>query len=230
MPVVFPDGTRATIVYPREVDLAGMGMQPDVTLVWDGRWIGPIVFAHGGPHEPLLGGRSPLATHDVDGRRVEEWDGREGQEIGYGWHRWLLFRLPGWTVHVPLDHLMETSEVLDAVAPRTTEQGFVVVDVADPAELSTETGDGGGTQVSFGDAHPDPVRVDPGLQGLLIELAPAKGWSCRPERSVDGDYGSACLADGRLTVQGTVFSGGREARSRLADAISGIRVRDLDLG
>jgi hypothetical protein len=227
MPVVFPDGTRATIMYPRQVDLAGMALQPDVTLIWDGRWIGPIVFAYGDPQRSLLAGRSPLAVHDVGGQRVEEWNGRADQDIGYGWHRWLLFRLPRWTVHVPVDHLMETSEVLDAVVPGTTDEGFVIVEVSGPGALAEGYGEAGGPQLSFGDLHPLPDYVRTSDDGILIDVAPSECGDFDPTVQVHGDYASACLG-GSLFVNGTSFSGTQESRDVLAEIVKGLGVEEFE--
>jgi hypothetical protein len=227
MPLVFPDGTRATIMYPPQVDLAGMGVQPDVTLIWGGRWIGPIVFAYGDPQRSLLAGQSPSAVHDVRGQRVEEWDGRADQDIGYGWHRWLVFRLPRWTVHVPMDHLMETSDVLDAVVPGTTDEGFVIVEVSGPGALAEGYGEAGGPQLSFGDLHPLPDYVRTSDGGILIDVAPSECGDFEPTVQIHGDYASACLG-GSLFVNGTSFSGTRESRDVLAEIVQGLGVEGFE--
>lgn len=109
--------------------------------------------------------------------------------------RWLLFRLDDWTVHVPLDGETEVEDVVRAVRPRRTEDGFAVLRLRPPAELGKE----GGPQLSIGDRDPRPdfVRSDRGFH--LIEVAPSP---CDPE---DGGrslrrYGFLCLADGSLSV------------------------------
>ena len=48
LPVVFPDGTEATLVYPIPLDLASLGIQPEVSYLWkdDPPPRFPIVFLH----------------------------------------------------------------------------------------------------------------------------------------------------------------------------------------
>ena len=64
MPVIFPDGSEATLVYPIALDLASLGIQPDVVYTFDGRYQGRIVFFHH-PEASIaryVEGREPVAT------------------------------------------------------------------------------------------------------------------------------------------------------------------------
>jgi hypothetical protein len=224
MDLTFPDGTMATISYPAALDLAGMGVQPDVDLAWEDRWVGALVFTHGPPDHRLLAGAGPLTVHRIDGRPVEEWNAQpqDGQHQRTG--RWLVFRLSAWTVHVPLNARTEADEVVDHVRPYETGDGFVAVTVGAPAELPEGYGEAGGPQLSLGDSDASPDYVRPSPDGLHIDLAPSKcgGYT----QQVEGSYGSTCL-DGAFFVNGTDFSDTQTTQDRLRQAIEGMRVLEL---
>lgn len=224
MDLTFPDGTVATISYPAALDLAGMGVQPDVDLTWEGRWVGAIVFSYKGAETQLLAGAKPSVIHQRDGQAIEEWNaqpqGGRHQRTG----RWLVFRLPAWTVHVPLNARTEAREVIAHVHPSETPDGFVAVDVDGPAGLPEGYGEAGGPQLSLGDSHPLPDYVDPSSDGLHIDLAPTE---CgRFTQEVHGSYASTCL-DGTFFVNGTDFSDTPRTQGRLHEAIEGIRLLEL---
>jgi hypothetical protein len=221
--LTFPDGIEALVAYPEHLDLAGMGVQPDVDLSWKGRWIGGIVFSQDGPVEWLLA--RATRVHQTDDGQVDEWsarprDGRHQVTTG-----WLVFRLASWTVHVPMDGAMEAEDLLGRVRPYETGDGFVAIDVTEPAALADGFGEAGGPQLAFGDQEPLPDFVNPSQDGLLIEVAPAH---CRHFTiQVHGSYGSACLNDGSFFVNGTDFSDSDAGRQKLREIIEGLRVLKL---
>lgn len=222
--LTFPDGSVATISYPAALDLSGMGMQPDVDFAWDGRWVGAFVFAHGPPEERLLAGAGPVTVHRISGQAIEEWNAQpqDGRHQRTG--RWLVFLLPAWTVHVPLNSRTVAEEVIDHVHPYETVDGFVAVTVDAPAGLPEGYGEAGGPQLSLGDSDPLPDYVRPSADGLHIDVAPA---DCRGyTQQVEGSYGSTCL-DGVFFVNGTSFTDTDSSRQKLADVIEGIRLVEL---
>ena len=225
--LTFPDGTTRTIAYPAHLDVAGMGAQPDVDLVWEGRWVGAIVFSHGGPVRRILAGSVPRRIHERAGEAIEEWvakrqDGHHQETDG-----WLVYELPSWTVHVPVSAREDTEEVLDRVLARETADGFVVVDVAEPAELAEGYGEAGGPQLAFGDLDPLPDFVRTSHDDLLIDVAPSECGGYEPAVQLNGDYASACLEDA-LFVTGTSFSRSKESREKLAAIVEGLRVVELE--
>ncbi|MGH2674740.1 MAG: hypothetical protein ACRDKA_14670 [Actinomycetota bacterium] len=222
--LTFPDGSEALVAYPAHLDLAGMGVQPDVNLSWKGRWVGAVVFGRGGPVEGLLG--RAAGVHRIQDGPVEEWtasprDGRHQRTTG-----WLVFRLASWTVHVPMDEAIEAEDLLGRVRPYETDDGFVALEVTEPAALAEGYGEAGGPQLAFGDQDPLPDFVRPSQDGLLIEVAPA---NCRHFTiQVHGSYGSACLNDGSFFVNGTDFSDSDGGRQKLREVIEGLRVLKLE--
>ena len=204
LPLTFPDGSSVVLRYPSELRLAQSGVQPDVDLAWDGRWIGAFVFAHGGPYSEFLGAERPLAVHRAGDSDVEEWPARQGlRGRAQNTERWLLYRLPSWTVHVPLNDHTPVAAVIQALSITQTAEGFVTVHARAPAELPRGAGEAGGSQLAFGDQHPSADMI---LGGRSLVVAP---YSCdQPGReiSLGGTFGSACLLDS-LVVRVQVFRG-----------------------
>jgi hypothetical protein len=224
--VTFPDGTTARLSYPAHFELAQMGIQPDVDLAWSGRWVGAIVFSHGGPEPRILAGPDPVMTHERDGVLIEEWEvqrrGGRHQDTG----AWLVYELASWTVHVPVSARDDPVDILDRIRPHETDDGFAVVDVAEPGELAQGYGEAGGPQLAFGDLDPLPDFVRTNDDGLLINIAPSECGGFRPRIQLDGEYASACLLD-RLFVNGTSFSESKGNQERLADIVKGLRLVEL---
>lgn len=222
--LTFPDGRKAVVAYPTHLDVAGMGVQPDVDLTWRGRWVGGIVFSHDGPVDWVLG--REVGVHRIADGPVEEWtarprDGRHQATTG-----WLVFRLASWTVHVPLDEAMQAEDLLGRVRPYETDDGYIALKVTEPAALAEGFGEAGGAQLAFGDHDPRPDFVRPGQDGLLIEVAPT---NCRRFTiQVHGSYGSACLNDGSFFVNGTDFSDRDGSQQKLRGVIEGLRVLEPD--
>jgi hypothetical protein len=222
--LTFPDGTEALVVYPAHLDVAGMGIQPDVDMSWKGQWVGGIVFSHDGPVEWLLG--RAAGVHRIEDGPVEEWTARPRDGRHQATTAWLVFRLASWTVHVPLDEALEAEDLLGRIRPYETDDGFVALEVTEPAALAEGYGEAGGPQLAFGDQDPLPDFVRPSQDGLLIEVAPA---NCRHFTiQVHGSYGSACLNDGSFFVSGTDFSDTGRSRQKLHEVIEGLRVLKLE--
>jgi hypothetical protein len=96
LPVVFPDGTTAELVYPLELDLAGLGVRP----YWAGcgRDLG---FYYYDPYGTLYEGEPIQSWTRPDGQTVSVWNavdkepGVDGVPIVY-----LIFHFGEWTVRV----------------------------------------------------------------------------------------------------------------------------------
>jgi hypothetical protein len=122
MPVVFPDGTSATLVYPIALDLALLGVQPAVSYLWrsDPPPRFPIVFLHDrqasiaeyvSGSEPV--GSVPSYQRIEVWRMSEEWSDRRRLPQGH----WLRFGLPSWTVLVALEDAGQSEEIARTPAP-----------------------------------------------------------------------------------------------------------------
>ena len=155
MPVTFPDGSEATLVYPIPLGLERMGVQPDLSYSFRGRYQGPIVFLHN-PNASIRRfvdpeGAPMLINSSAGG--LELWPAR-----GDDGRSWLRLELLSWTVLVALEEPGTASEVAAALDIRETASGFPVVNVSGEAELAEGFGEAGGAQLSFGDAAADPDR------------------------------------------------------------------------
>ena len=224
LPVVFPDGSRATLVYPIPLDLATRGVQPDVAYIFDGRYQGHIVFLHDpdasiarfvDPDGPqMLINSSSGGLHLFRGR---------GDEPPY----WLRFELPSWTVLVPIEDPMPQRaveraalalEVAGSLTVRETASGFPVIETPGNAELAEGFGEAGGAQLAVGDAAAEPDMVS--QLDATIFLSPD---GCDPATAepFSGGYGSICLGGG--AVFGSIF-GHREFGM---DVSEGLLVEDF---
>jgi hypothetical protein len=219
MPVIFPDGSDVTLVYPTPLELELMGVQPDLAYSFRGRYQGRIVFLHD-PNASIKRFVDPegvpiLINSSVGG--LELWPARSDDE-----HSWLRFELPSWTVLVPIevagsDRPAERARLADSVAGsldiRETASGFPVVQASGDAELAEGFGEAGGAQLAFGDAAAEPDMVS--QLDATIFLSPD---GCDPG-TVDGS--SACLGDG------TVFASIYGDREFVGSVVDGLRVEDF---
>jgi hypothetical protein len=216
MPVTFPDGTRVTLVYPIRLDLATLGVQPDVTYVFDGRYQGPIVFLHDrdASIRRFVEGVDPVALIDSY-RSIEVWAAR-GNEVDRRF--WMRFSLPSWGVLVPIEERGLAEEVAASLDVMETTAGFPVIEASGDAELAVGFGEAGGAQLAFGDA-----LAEPGLISQLdatIFLSPD---GCTPATNSEslGGHGSACLGNGN------VFASIYGDREFVTSVIDGLRVEDF---
>jgi hypothetical protein len=193
LPVTFPDGSTAELVYPTALGLAGMGVQPDVSLLRV-REPGPryeLVFSRGGPVAGLLKGDRPVGRYrTTKGRPVQLWAAVEHPGVLSGYGYWLDYRIGAWTVLAGVADRAMAAEVARNLDGRQTGDGFVVIQARGPFALSRVYGEGRGAQLTIGDRNPlpDAIVSDP---WRLIEFSPARG-SCH-EEGVSGDHGTKCL-------------------------------------
>jgi hypothetical protein len=194
LPVVFPDGAEATLVYPIPLDLATLGIQPEVSYLWKDypppRF--PIVFLHD-PQASIaefVDGTEPVGSVN---RAIEiwkmsdEWSDRRRLSQGH----WLRLHLASWTVLVALEESGEAGEVAANLLITETSGGFPVVVASGPLALSHESGEGEGPSLAVGDV---------GVTDVLLWLERCSWESGVDEVLQSGAYGSACLAGGRVTA------------------------------
>jgi hypothetical protein len=218
MPVVFPDGTKATVVYPTELDLASLGVQPDVSYVWRDnpppRF--PIVFLHGRDASVASfvdpEGESRLINTSEGGIEVLQARGHDTER-----RFWIRYELRSWTVLVSVrDALTSAIEVAAALDLRETSSGFPVVTASGPIALAEGFGEAEGPQLAIGDGTAEPDSVS--QLDATIFLSPD---GCMPGSESSGTYGSACLGDG------AVFASIYGDRDFVAKVIDGLRLEDF---
>ena len=199
LPVVFPDGSRATLVYPIPLDVATLGVQPDVSYIWreDPPPRFPILFLHdrNASIAEYVEGTEPVglvnAYPDVEIWKMSEtWLEHRAQLQG----GWLRIGLRSWTVLVALGEVADADRVAANLDVRETGAGFPVVDATGPIELAEGFGEAEGAVLAIADPFPDP-NVTP--TGEVIFLSPDGCVERGSDHSLSG-YGSNCLAEGNV--------------------------------
>jgi hypothetical protein len=199
--LVFPDGSRAMFVYPDELRLAGLGIQPDASYLWSGDPAArfPIVFLHdpAASISAYVDGTGPIATIDNPRGRIEIWAmaPRWASKRGLPRGAWIRYSFGSWTVLAASRTVADAHGVADYLRVLQTDEGFPVVDVVGPIELAEGFGEAGGPQLAFGDGTADPDSVSQ-LDALIL-FSP-DGCRPTPDGKFSGGYGSACLGDGNV--------------------------------
>jgi hypothetical protein len=229
--VTFPDGSTAELVYPADLDLAGMGVQPDVSIL-DSRnpaERSPLVFLHRGtPGPDVLQGAQPVQRPATrTGRPVEIWQARPESAVAPNQALWVLYKVGAWTVLASASDLTVATDIARHLDGRETSDGSVVVTASAPLALSHEFGEGGGVQLAIGDRDPRPGQVDAGARFRLVLLSPM-GRACRGEGlSSSGESASKCLkARGTGGAVLATISGDRRFVQAIFD---GLEIRSIHL-
>jgi hypothetical protein len=223
LPVIFPDGSQATLVYPIPLDLATLGFQPDVSYVWraDPPPRYPVVFLHdrNASIVKYVEGREPVGSVNSY-RNIEIWNMSET------WleHRaqlrggWLRIGLRSWTVLIALREVADADRIAANLDIRETTTGFPVVDATGPIQLAEGFGESEGPTLSLGDETAEPDTVS--QLDATIFLSPD---GCTPATNSEwsGGYGSACLGDG------SVFASIYGDREFVTSVTEGLRVEDF---
>jgi hypothetical protein len=230
LPVTFPDGGSAELVYPATLDLAGMGAQPDMAFL-NGTDYGYFRFYHGDPPASVFQeGASPLVVQDAKGRTVEVIRAGRGQDRWGAY--WVVFRFGSWTVLASLDanedaQAVERARVFAAhLDGRETSDGFVALQATSPIDLvqANGFGEGGGAQVAFGDLDPsqDVVKTA-GREFQFVLVSSAYPGLCREgPTSESSDFASACVGNGTIVVH---VYGGPSFVKDVAEGIKAMNVR-----
>jgi hypothetical protein len=223
MPVVFPDGSSATLVYPADLRLAELGIQPDISYAFRGRYQGPIVFIHD-PDASVARYMDPdegsmLINSSEGGLEVFSARGSTDGQL-------IRSELPSWTVLVPFEDpkggasrtATKAVQIAAVLGLRETPAGFPIVEVSGAAELAEGFGEAGGAQLAIGDASPVPDIIS--QLDATIFLSPD---GCSPVTDTDfpGGYGASCLGDGQ------VFASIYGDRGFVRNVIEGLRVEDF---
>ncbi|HEX5937125.1 MAG TPA: hypothetical protein VFZ75_05470 [Actinomycetota bacterium] len=219
MPVVFPDGSRATLVFPSELVLEEVGVQPDVTYLFRGRYQGPILFLHA-PDAPLddfvdTSEGSTLVNTSSGG--VEVLPAKSGERLQI--RAWIRFELRTWSVLVPFQDLADVAAITASLELRESATGFPFVVATGEAELAQGFGEAGGPQLAFGDARPEEDIVSQLDSTIFLGLSDCAGF----ETEVSPDYGAACLGNGNVFA--SIY--GLRGNGFVPRVIEGLRVEDF---
>jgi hypothetical protein len=200
LPVTFPDGTSAVLTYPAELDLAGMGVQPDVSYLYreDRPPRFPLAFYRGEAPAGALSGTGPIDRFATrTGGEAELWrapsdaesedTGRE--EMPYR----LVFRFGSWTVVAPARDLQEAEVLAGSLDGRETAHGFVALEALPPIALSDESGEGEGPKLTIGDSDPNPDRLGVDERFRHVQLEPIYRGCGEGLGELTSSYASLCL-------------------------------------
>lgn len=229
LPVTFPDGTTAVLTYPEELDLAGMGVQPDVSFLYRDypppRF--PLAFYRGDVPEAALGGTEPnerLITRA--GTTAELWQAPSPPETdstdrALNLYR-LVFRFGSWSVVAHVRNRQEAKVVAASLDGRETADGLIALEAFSAIALSDESGEGEGPRLTLGDAEPDPDLFGADARFRMIEIWVEKCDESDPP-SGSGEYALLCLG-GELSAH---INGGRAFVRAVFD---GLEAQDVRLG
>jgi hypothetical protein len=222
MPVTFPDGTTAELVYPPELDLSGLRVQPYSSgygpgfardfLVYD-KPIGDVIGSYEGAE------------------LLAEYDDGHGGTVGF-WRLppdglYLAFQFGSWTVLV-YDYGEEGAQMSDADRAlwatkyhgRDAEDGFLILDAEPPLTLA-RAGEHAGPELELWSRSGDfsAVLLFPGkctpygdemFNGLTVDR--------------DDEFAAWCIPHAPMTVH--VYQEPRD--SFIDDVLSGLEVRNVN--
>ena len=152
LPVVFPDGSRAELVYPPELDIAGLGVFPyssgrlprESPSLERGDTVGRDFWIRCGKLADVLAlwndGKPPalLAQHEgADGQAVGLWDLRSDDTVhhlGFQFGRWAVLVYDYVAAGAMTD--AERASWAASFSGRETEKGFLLLEGSGPLRLA----------------------------------------------------------------------------------------------
>jgi hypothetical protein len=211
MPVVFPDGTNAEVVYPEELDLDALNVYPNTQAMVPHRDCGWDLFISRDRLAAGVRGSEPLAVYEGTSGPVELWEG-DKDHGGY----WLLFRFGSWTVAAPCnrdparggeDYAIWAS----SLTGQETLEGYLILDAAPPLKLHPDRGTGG--PALFMSGHDVFVELVAGSTNKSEDRDPSDGvvqwW----------------FTEGHVRLYATAFS--KDAKDLLRGIVEGLEVRTV---
>jgi hypothetical protein len=137
MPVTFLDGTTAEVVYPRALDLAGLGVRPAGSAELAGCCARDFFFPSGGESWFAAAGPPLKQFAGADGQAVVLWPGRS-DDVG----RYLVFHFGSWWMGV-WDDAGGSTMTDDQLAVwathlrgRQTPDGFLILQATPPLRVA----------------------------------------------------------------------------------------------
>lgn len=228
LPLVFPDGTRASLFYPPELDIAGLGVYPYSSGELQGKSpargrsdvVGRDFWIFHRDLEDVL-----VALNGGMPRLLAEYEGADGQTIGF----WdidsdfphLGFQFGRWAVLV-YDYTdgaamtdAERASWAATFSGRETTEGFLLLEGSGPLRLA-RAGDHAGPELRFGDSPEHGLSLFPGKCAHFRNKNDAVTGTRRVDRSPG--FASWCLSPWMA-----VHAGG-------SDAFINALLRDLEIG
>jgi hypothetical protein len=223
MPVTFPDGTRAQLVYPARLALEDLSVYPDTFAGGGPRACGASVSAtRYDPHGEgdWFIGDDPLWEHRrSDGLTVQLWKGTTDHGGSF-----LVYRFGSWTVLVPCLGSAESEDLrlwAESLHGEETPEGLLVLESTPPLVVNPWR------------HHPPVIRFSD--RHIIFELSPDSA-QCDPSNGWGGDQDAGdgvvqwCIdPEGRVYLYANGFSSdGERFLQALVDDLEVRRVRPPD--
>lgn len=220
MPVTFPDGTTAELVYPEPLELERLSVYPDTYAEGGPRECG--VSVHATRYDPRLGwvtGDRPIAQHERDDGTVVEV--REGTR-DHAPYDFLVYRFGSWSVLVPCRWRADDIDAASLAAwadnlhGEESADGLLVLSGTDPIRMHP-----------YQDRSGPTVRLSSEDAVIDLTVGPeACGWDV-DDREVTGD-GTVqwCIQpEGGIWLYATAFAA--DGRTLLEDVVAGLQIRNV---
>jgi hypothetical protein len=213
VPVTFPDGSTAEVVYAKELDLASRGVQPYTWALLErgDRVVGRDFLILPGRVEEVWQGESIREYEGANGK-VVPFLRAEGDEVDY-----LAFEFGSWTVSV-YDYSGSGARMTDeeralwagSLTGRETEDGFLVLEAKAPLRLA-RAGE-----------YPSPMQLWFGGPASGVVIWPVKRCSPKQRFERSAGYASWCDRDELVYI-------GVQGDKAFIDAVleHGVRVRNF---
>jgi hypothetical protein len=219
MPVTFPDGTTAELVYPAELALEELSAYPDTFAEGGPRACGwPVHATRYDPHVGWITGQEPLAEHvRADGTTVELWEGtRDNAPYDY-----LVYRSGSWSVLVPCNwggsiNQEELAVWAENLHAHESPDGLLVLEGTPPLVLHPWRDQNGPTLRFSG----QEVVID--IRPLSEQCDPESGWGGDTD-AADGVAQWCVQPEGGIYVYANAFT----AEDFLQALVDGLEVRNV---
>jgi hypothetical protein len=231
MPVTFPDGTTAELVYPPKLDLSGMRVQPYSSGYGPGFGRDFLVY-----DEPI----GEVIGRYEGAEQLAEYDDGHGGSVGF-WRLppdglYLAFPFGSWTVLV-YDYAEAEAQMSDQDRAlwatnfhgQDAEDGFLLLE-ADPPLTLAEAGEHAGPELEFWSRAGDlkGILLFPGEctpyhegEGGFDDIEMVNGLAV----SRDDEFANWCVPDASMTVH--VYQ--RPGDTFIDDVLHGLEVRKVHL-
>jgi hypothetical protein len=230
LPLTFPDGTCAELVYPRRLALAELGIVPYSSGTLDGKSPGAgrgdtvardFRIRYGDLEDEVTSWTLLGRYRGSDGRAVGFWDSGSGESNT----NYLAFQFGDWAVLVydfPPEFDGGAASMTDAeraawagsFSGRETAHGFLRLSGTGPLQLAA-AGDHAGPQLAFGGTA-GPLTLTPGRCRRTVDQA----------RRIHGRYVSWSRRYASWCLSRSMRADARGARSFMRSLIGGLAVRD----
>jgi hypothetical protein len=215
-PVTFPDGSRAEVVYPRELDLASRGVRPYTWASLDTSYgsIGRDFRIDPGRLDEVWRGDPIREYEGVDGTLVPFMrdEGADGTDyLAYGFGSWTVsvYDYPGGSAGMTEE---ERSLWARSLTGHETKDGFLLLEARLPLRLA-RAGE-----------YPSPMELWLGGPDGGVEIRPVEKCSRKQRFERSAGYASWCDPEARMYI-------GVQGDKEFVEALlaGGVRVRNVVL-